>query len=375
MKVRMFKKLLSSEAGYVLPLALILLVFGGLLVVPMLSLMATALNTNLVVEENDLELYSADAGIENVMWHILHDDDFTIPSEGAEYSFPQFEINGDTVDTSIKKNAGEYGYRITSTATSDDGESTTVESYYQALDAGWLLDSAITSLNDVEIAPNTTVSGNVTYNGTPKIQGTIDGYEITDPITWWPDTGWISDYYWFQVQYEPPFPSDTIDTTSGTEESPVSIGPLYREGNLTITGSGFARLDGTVYVTGDFKVMPGSTLDLNGQTVFAEGNIDLQPGCTISGSGCIIAIGNLSFQPNIEADPDDFLFLMSIEGDANIQPNGDLYGSVAGDCMVDLQPNCNLNWRAVGDGELNFPDGSDDDYGWRIGQILTYIIK
>jgi hypothetical protein len=333
-----------------------------------------------MVEENDLELYSADAGIEKVLWHLQYDDDFAIPSEGAEHSFPQFQINGDTVDSGIKRNAGEQGYRIISTATSDDGENTTVESYFEPLDAGWLFDSAITSLNDVEIGNHTVVSGNVTYNGTLTNFGTINGHEITDPIAWWPEADDLSYYYWLQAPHETPYPNDTIDTTLGTEETPVSIGPLYREGNLEINGYGWASIDGLIYVTGNLLVQKtgGPTfinLKLNGHTIYAEGDITIQPNVTIYGSGCIIAGGDLNFQPNIEADPDDFLFLMSVAGSGDIKPNGELYGSVAGDCMVDLQPNCNLNWREVGEGELNFPDGSDDDYSWRIGQIRTYTIK
>jgi hypothetical protein len=58
-------------------------------------------------------------------------------------------------------------------------------------------------------------------------------------------------------------------------------------------------------------VKPGCTIDLNGQTIFSEFGpglaIELQPGCAIIGSGCIIAVGDIKFSPNIGADINDKL--------------------------------------------------------------------
>lgn len=298
------KRLTKNEAGVALPMALILLLFAGFLVVPLLALLETSLMTNLMVEDNDLELYAADAGFEYAVWKLANDGDLILPGEGQppmSLAFPEM-LNDRTVDIEISCE-GEQFYKVSSTATSDYGDSTEVEAFVTMdYDFSWLFGNAITSPGDVSISPGTYIDGPVHYNGEldlpPPNQYEIDGELKTDPIKF-PSPGLLIAYYWQQVSELPPYPSGEINISSGTEVAPYSIESLYRDGNLTITGSGFARLDGTVYVTGDFKVMPGSTLDINGQTVFVEGNIDFQPGCTILGSGCIIAIGDVNFQPNI----------------------------------------------------------------------------
>ncbi len=377
--MKLLKTLLRNQTGQALPTVLILLLLGGFFVVPSLTLMSTSLNANRVVEGNTLELYAADAGVEKVLWHIRHDGDFTLPAEGAGHSFPQFQINDKTVEPSITRNAGEEGYRITSTATSDDGDSTTVESYVELLDLSNFLDSAITSNGDVEISPNCTISGNVTYSGTIDNKGEIiDGCEINED-TVWPDAEDLTYYYWWHVKDLSPYPSDTISVADGTEADPVSIGPLYRDGDLNIAGNGYGRLDGTVYVTGDFAIAPNPTIDLNGQTILAEGTVTIQPGASLRGSGCIIAMNKnnetvaCDIQPNMEQDTDDFVLIMAYTGAVFLKPNGDFYGCVVGEALVDMQPNSTLYWREVGEGELNFP--GEDDTSNRVVKILTYTIK
>ena len=50
-----------------MPMALILLLFGGFFVVPCLALMSTSLNANRVVDEATLGNYAADSGIEDAL--------------------------------------------------------------------------------------------------------------------------------------------------------------------------------------------------------------------------------------------------------------------------------------------------------------------
>jgi len=177
---------------------------------------------------------------------------------------------------------------------------------------------------------------------------------ITDTIENWPGAEELSDFYLGQVE------------GASTCSHPCSIsassskGPLYVDGDLEIKGNIVVTLTGTVYIEGDLKVnpTPNITLNLNGHTIYVKGAIDnFQPGCTIFGSGCIIAEGNIDFQPNIGSSDEDFVFVMSVLGTSTIQPTGDFYGSVAGDVQVDLH-NARLTWTDWHGKDLNFPDGS-----------------
>ena len=89
----------------------------------------------------------------------------------------------------------------------------------------------------------------------------------------------------------------------------------------------------TVYVTGNLdigKINQDFILDLNYSTIYCEGDIDIGGKTTVKGSGCIIAQGDINFQPNMLSGEDDFVFVMSIFGTVDFQPRGTLYGSVAG---------------------------------------------
>jgi len=245
-------------------------------------------------------------------------------------------------------------YGITSVA---DGN-TTIESFV-ALNARFssLFDNAITSPGDITIQPGAEVNGDVQYNGVLDNRGTITGDETTDDIDW-PSSADLSGFYLSQVASAPD-PGATIDI----KDTKV-LGPVHRNGNLTIKNTGTTdpelTLEDTIYVTGDLVFQqPGGpkayTINLNRQTIFVEGSITFPADkVTVAGSGCIIAIGDVNFQPSIESDETSFVFVMSLEGEVNFNPNGDFYGSIAGNTNVDLQPGSSLNWRPP-IGGLNFP--------------------
>jgi len=132
-------------------------------------------------------------------------------------------------------------------------------------------------------------------------------------------------------------------------------------------------LTGTIYITGDTLIKPNKemTLDLNGHTIFVASDTTGQPAlwiggqCNIEGPGCIVAIGDIYFEPNIAAGMTDPIFIMSVSGETLLQPGGDFYGSVAGNVEVQLQPGTSIN----------YPEEEDwyDSYNFLIGvQQLTY---
>jgi len=353
--MRLLKK---GESGQALIMALILLAFGSFIVVPTLLLASTSLKYHQIVEKNTKEFYAADSGIQYAQSKLCNS-----PGPFGPEALP-WQVNGKAVNV-IAQNMGGGIYKITSKATTDSNSSTSITSYVRISTA--FFDNAISSLDDIILKPGTEVVGDVQYNGTLSNKGTIYGDLITDEITNWPMADELSADYLADVHGLTPLPDGyTIDISSGTLQNPYHIGPLYAGGNLTISGKGVAQLYGTVYVAGSLSVSPDCQLILNEQTIYADGSINFQPQCTTSGTGCVIAKESINYQPNISGN--DFVFLMSIEGNVTLKPGNSFYGSIAGSCTVELMPGTSLNWVEHGDG-LNFPAGSGGM------TVLTYTIE
>jgi hypothetical protein len=129
----------KSERGYALPAVLVMLLLGGLIIVPSLSLLSTSLNANRVIDEEDLGVYAADAGIQYAMWHLRpgYEGSFELPSAGEEVTldFPE-TISGHAIDINISNvtDDGNTTYKITSTATKEDGD-TNIISYVAIIPA------------------------------------------------------------------------------------------------------------------------------------------------------------------------------------------------------------------------------------------------
>ncbi|UCD53986.1 MAG: hypothetical protein JSU76_03585 [Dehalococcoidia bacterium] len=65
---RLWQSIMRGERGQALPAVLMLLVLGGLIIVPALNYTSTSLNAGQVVEENVKGGYAAEAGVEHVLW-------------------------------------------------------------------------------------------------------------------------------------------------------------------------------------------------------------------------------------------------------------------------------------------------------------------
>jgi len=375
-------RLRKGEAGYALVLVLILLILIGLIIGPLLLLMTTSLMSAYRHEEGMLGFYAADAGIEDAAYKIQNEDP-SLPDIGGTYTYfikdeydVVLEINDSAVEVTIEgiDDPSDEVYKITSTATSSNGDAT-VESYIKAdrVDLSGLADNAISSNNDVTLQPGSQIYGDIQYDGDPPIDpDQVDGDITTDPIEYWPTAEQLSAYFWEDVKDETPFASDTIDVDDYS-----GIGPLYRDGNLNVDNTGdpgTLQLNGTVYVTGNLIFdQPGTpnayTIALNGQTIYVEGNITFPADrVAISGPGAIIAVGDITFQPSISGA--DFVFVMSIEGWVWFKPQGDFYGSVAGDVEVQLQPNTTLTWVDPEGAGYDLPAG-----GKAVLDIRTYTIQ
>lgn len=366
------KGAIREEKGNVLILVLVLLVVGGLILAPLLGLMTTGLVAGQVYEKKTDELYAADAGVEDAIWKIQHPVETELPYECGDppwsYDYEISDINGKHVQVHIDY-LGEGTHRITSIATTDDGGNTAVEAYLAVsyVDFSALLDNAIISYDTVTIQPGTGVDGDVWLPDEDDLdnKGDIDGdvKDSDDVQIVWPTSEQLSSYYWEQVKHLDPYPAGYAINIppETTEYAPYVIGPLSAAGDLTIKGTGWITLGGTIYVKGDlvFKATPEISIDLNQQTIFTEGTIYMPPDVNVSGSGCIIGVGDVDFQPSMDSSPDDFVLVMSVEGTVRFNPSGDFTGCIAGNAHVQLQPGNVLYWIS--------PEGKGLDVPWGPG--------
>jgi len=264
--------------------------------------------------------------------------------------------------------------------TSSSAGGTTVESnVYLSATYSSLLENAITSPGDVSTQPGTTVNGIIESPDDEFGHDPGGDWEWQEYDEEWPDTEQWRQFFWDAVNLPPPpapDPGSPVDIKNHDEDNP--LGPWYRDGNLVIKNTDNdtenALLGGTIYVTGDLDFsQPGTpkayTLDLNWQTIFVEGEVYFPPNnVTLTGSGCIIAIGDIHFQPHMQSDENDFVFVCSLEGTVHFQPQGDYYGSLAGDVEVSLQPGTSITWTSP-PGGLNLPGmggGSTGGFGSNI---------
>jgi hypothetical protein len=370
------KRIYRDERGVALILALVVLLVGGLITAGLLSHMGAGLLAQDTYNRRTAELYAADAGVEDAVWRIQSGETLVCP--GYRYwSYNMTDVNGKTVEVSVEYLDGGT-YKITSIAASTDGgniaalvSATTIESYVSAsyMDFSSLLDNAIVSYDTIQIQPGNTVDGdvwlpdkdNLDIHDPAGITGEVrdaqnDGVELS-----WPTVEQLSAYYLDDLG-EAPDPGSSVNV-----QYTDTIGPSDRQGSLAIDNTGDPAtlvLEGTVYIRGDAEFLQAGshdyTLDLNGHTVFAEGAIAFPSNVVgVSGPGCIIAVGDVNFQPSIVGD--DFVLVMSIAGQVYFHPSGDFTGCIAGNADVQLQPNCAIDWISPEGKGLDFPMGTGDD--------------
>lgn len=313
--LKAIKRFLGSQKGQTLPIALALLTLGGFLIVPLLDLMTGSINYHRVIEEYDMRYYDADAGIHKMLWHIWQHN-IPLPEEDEEFRLSDYDSdfrppNGSDVEVTLTLASGGARpvYKLVSVATSPDNYTTEIECYLSGgVDYSSLFERAISSPSTVNVQPGGIIYGGVTcgtFSGDPssvKTGGIEQGATVVLPTE-----EELSAFYSQKVDKNNPYPGATYTVSGGTVANPVEIPALYRNGNLSIQGSGYAKLSGTIYVDGKFDFSDKDViLDLNGQTIYAtyynncSGNaIYFGPDTMIIGPGCVIGIGNIDFQPKL----------------------------------------------------------------------------
>lgn len=417
------KLLKGKQSGQALVLALALLGLGSLMIAPMLSFMGTGLNAGVIAEDKTDELYACDAGVQDAIWLINHlgepsaipyteldglDDDtgesieeyYDYASEGR----PLPHVNGEDVRVKITllymiEGFGIYQVHSWVGSGSFNDADTRIDAIITTtwLDFGDITEYVVTSQGEFE---ELGVGGYVHPDeGEP-------GYDEHGPQDYydgaWPTPADMIAWYSRDVDKDNPlYPLGELELTDPN----TTIGPVYIDNDFYVHNSNsnpnaVLTLGGTLYITGktEFGGNRDFTIDMNGQTIFIESNLISGAGpallidknVTVTGSGCIIAIGDIKFQPHMESDENDYILILAV-GDPFadppivsqtwMQPNGSFYGTLAGNIVTTQQGNADINWAEPpdvepppdGDGnpDINFPGGSGG--GGMIWGIQTWL--
>jgi len=352
-----------GQEGQVVIVMALMLVLTGLILGPLLSFTYTGHQVGQIREDDMHRVYAADLGIEDVMYQIANEVIEIEPGDQTDYTLGE-AVNDSAVEVSVYRIDDET-YRIISTATDYEGVHTTIEAYIGYWDYESLLNHALISYGNITIGPGADIWGDVQYMEELDNKGNIYGDETQGGIKAWPTAEEVSQYY---LNYEPmgACSSGVLNVNNGET---VVVGPCITDGDLTIKGQGTVELGGTFYIAGDliFNPTPKLNIVLNGHSIYAEGIIEIGPNCDISGPGCIIAEGDVQFQPNQIGD--DFIFVMSVEGSLTAQPGGDFVGSFAACINIQVQPGTSITWECCPMEFLNFPKGSSHM------TLLSYVIE
>lgn len=368
----------NKESGQALIMALILLGLGSLLVVPTLNLAGVSLKYHHVIEGNTLETYAADSGVEYALCKLGNN-----PGEFGAETLPS-EVNDRTVNVTVQYCLDNI-YKITSTATSDSGSNTTIESYVSIVI--FLFERAITALDgDITVSGNSLVTssdsgaGDIYANGNINISGnaTIDGNATaTGEI----NTSSGSTIMGEQEGSSEPLVFTEIDTSIYLKEADQGE---WIEGDLHISGDDYYDL-GPAHITGNLTISNNRTVRLTG-TVWVDGTITMSGNTNIEGAEAVVAVGDIQLTGDTKLDPGDIPLIISIDGNITTignswisailyAPNGNItlsgnskvYGAVVGKSV-----------STTGNNTVEYPQGlgvTTDLPGSGGVNILSYTIQ
>ncbi len=338
------KLLKNKESGQVLLMALILLAAGSCLVIPLLKQSFTNVEYHQSIECRTLNNYAADSGVEWVLCKLYGNPGiYTDPENPLR---DNFTLNNRTVDVTADY-LGDGFFEVTSTASGGGCGSTTITAHIN-LGAGSFA-YVIAAKNDIRLGnviidsddpdPETghgdircngdiDLGGtNVLVNGSASAVGTIGGEGV---VTVQPLNEGATPIL-FPGDYSGLY--ETMAKEGGEESWPEGwvisenqgLGPLYIDGNLTVSAHTIVTLGGTVYVTGEILVNSGGRFE-GEHNVVAVGDITI--------SGGTIGATNVPLFTSVEGN---ITLAGALVSAVVYAPNGsvdvsnvDLYGAVGG---------------------------------------------
>jgi hypothetical protein len=359
------KRILRTEKGAAMVLALILLLVGGLFSAPLLSYMGTGLLEGEVYENRTDQLYAADAGVEDAIWNI----DNEVPEvTGLSYCYPDWsynmsDVNGKSLEITITW-VNNLTYRVVSTATGDNNSHTQVESYvYYGSEWRDLLDFGVVALNgDIIISGSSELDsypeGNNTRiyaNGNIDIQGSSKVYGeavATGTITYKPGAitpGPITENLFPPLEFYLPdlslylaeantgeFIDGDLDVTTN-----CTIGPAYITGDLYLASQAVLTLEGAVWVEGRIITEGGSQMLGEGPLV-AVSYVDIKGSAAPAPEVMPVVISSESYIA-VAGDSDSYMVVYAPNGKVSVAGTGAVNGAIIGkEIDISISKTCKL---------------------------------
>lgn len=334
---------MNSEKGQALPLAILALTIGTLVITPFLGHASSNLIGSRVYEQSLTELYSCDAGVEYAIWG-LQSGTLEV-TENTTEALPQFTINNKTVDVAVE-NLGSQIYLVTATATSDDGHSTTIESYVSYGGGGWSSDGDIDgdTEGDVYIDADADIDANVTVDGSVYATGNVtlgNNAEVTGDVVAEGD---------LELENNAVIGGDVSASGDLTLDNNSEIGSIEVGGNICAGGDitldnntviyGSVYTTGNVYLNGNAIIKGDVFIGTDIATIILNNNAIIEGNVYITGS--ITSKIQLANNGRIYEDLYATGTINNIIREANIL--GDVYENYAGsypphpDCLVIPDP-------------------------------------
>ncbi|MCX6010216.1 MAG: hypothetical protein NTW48_09360 [Chloroflexi bacterium] len=286
--LKTIKRKLKDESGQALAMALIMMLLGGLLVVPTLSFTSTNLTANMAVDQANLRLYAADAGIQYAYNRFLSglnpaDPDFLPaslpdPVNGCEVTLARAFVDNLWVITSnatdpVNGKSTEIVAHFLANAAQFEAGSSPFDYAVATLGGNLTMTGSSTITSDCSPEPcsegNVWVNGNIvldwsciidgeaTITGTCNREGNVLGGVVQGEAPERPE--WLDnqvDCYIASTNVAAPvcgsLPSGNWDMNAGT------YGAVNVAGNMTIGGGGTYTFTGPVCVGGNLIIRSGA---------------------------------------------------------------------------------------------------------------------
>jgi Tfp pilus assembly protein PilX len=349
----MFKKLLRSNKGMALPMALALLVIVGFMVIPVVSLINTNAVSNINSSQAIRSYYSADAGVNFALWKIKYDTTDTSfqnwvasPTGSYNLTFPETTNNVTSmsisvVDRGIDPNNNNRLLSIESQATNQikqNNSSSNVTGYtsvpnttsakaYLSISAGSdsssvfhfalatlggdLNMSGSSAVDCIPKPPATTchdgdvwVGGNInmawsnSINGVATVSGNVNSPNPNPSIYGGVQHAsaparptWLDDQTnSFIATTVVSLPAFSTTCTSWTDVAAVYNNPICINGDMNLSAQGTYRFKDTVRVKGNLNISSGVN------NVIFEKSVRVDGYCNFAGNGTVIFMNNSTFQ-------------------------------------------------------------------------------
>ncbi|AKG54144.1 type IV fimbrial biogenesis protein PilX [Dehalogenimonas sp. WBC-2] len=319
---------MKRERGASLLLALVMLAVGALILVPLLSFMASGLKITGQVENNVANTYAADAGIERGIFYLTSVERPTFDDGGTPQIplSPITQDDGTVVNVILNAVAGQTGvYKLTSTSTSPAGIIRTIVAFVELAGTGGVFDNAIISLDgDVYMSGSAKVIGDIYCGGSLVMDGSsiINGNAYSDDAI---NLAWsvtISGDAFTPEEIVSPNPNPAIgglypgaptqepatltddeidgivaDTLAETNFTHISAGPAT-DTNLTFSyyPAPSSTYTSAIHATGNMNISTGTSITFK-QAVFIDGDLTINSSnCTFIFEGPVVVGGKVNLQ-------------------------------------------------------------------------------